>query len=490
MNKNDILVTKPLSLKSCMRLGDMLKVFPVKLNLDLKTKLFIVAIFIVHNIYAQYNPYNPGYALGQQIGNAIQHSSKYGRNQLRKSIKKWGECKNASLSLGYGAVAIYGSNGYFCSATVDSRISSKLKSINKSGGNVIDINITENGNFIIIYNKGKEWYGVLPATLKKALDDFPYGTEFKSISFNESGTYAITTSKGFFSNNSVYQAFYDDNVNDFGELLSVNISGNGAVFCYSDKTRYCGRIPVEVESAIKKFSNTANFVKFNKHGDYIICSKYGSYSYSIGDADAGNNASTVYYDYNKERKVIAKQRAYEKWHDTANYRYSDKTKIHTVSCKLLNVKDVEHMCIETCIQSGNNFAPTINFIFPFAYLTKFGNMLDDIPDSGLGNISLKIELANGEILKSNAMIMSKCGIGSLGLGLSVSLVSIRSNKRSLSGSVLSTKYLIDQLSFNNIKTITFKEENVVNLSGIETKSQFCYDFHRLADEAGRMDILN
>ena len=278
-------------------LTSMPSLLETKVNVRILSLLFI--LLITCDVQAQfypYNPYNPymnpGYQAGQQLGNAIAQRSKYGRNQLRKAIKKWGECNNGTLSLEHGAVALYGSNGYFCSAAVDDRISSKLKSINKGGGTINDVNITENGNFIIVYND-KEWYGVLPSGLKSALDEYSYGTKFKSISFNESGTYAITTSDGFKSNNSIYQSFYDENVDDYGELYSVNICGDGAVFCYSDGTRYCGRIPNEVESAIRSFSHMAKFVKFNKHGDYLICDKYGSYSYSIGDADTGSNSSTV-----------------------------------------------------------------------------------------------------------------------------------------------------------------------------------------------------
>ena len=150
----------------------------------LKTKAYarmfsvLFIIFVVCDAQAQfypYNPYNPymnpGSQAGQQLGNAIAQRSKYGRNQLRKAIKKWGECNNGTLSLEHGAVALYGSNGYFCSAAVDDRISSKLKSINKSGGTINDVNITENGNFIVVYND-KEWYGVLPSGLKSVLDEF------------------------------------------------------------------------------------------------------------------------------------------------------------------------------------------------------------------------------------------------------------------------------------------------------------------------------
>lgn len=48
------------------------------------------AQFFPYNPYMPTNPYNQGYALGQQIGSAIQRNTKYGRNQLRKAIKKMG----------------------------------------------------------------------------------------------------------------------------------------------------------------------------------------------------------------------------------------------------------------------------------------------------------------------------------------------------------------------------------------------------------------
>lgn len=465
----------------------------------LKTKAYarmfsvLFIIFVVCDAQAQfypYNPYNPymnpGYQAGQQLGNAIAQRSKYGRNQLRKAIKKWGECNNGTLSLEHGAVALYGSNGYFCSAAVDDRISSKLKSINKSGGTINDVNITENGNFIVVYND-KEWYGVLPSGLKSALDEYSYGTKFKSISFNESGTYAITTSDGFKSNNSIYQSFYDENVDDYGELYSVNICGDGAVFCYSDGTRYCGRIPNEVESAIRSFSHTAKFVKFNKHGDYLICDKYGSYSYSIGDADTGSNSSTVYYDWAKERTKRAKEKAYAKWNSKAYYKFNDEKQTHRVWCGIEHI-DGKMVSLETTIRTDYDAAPTLNIDFYMVEENDYGGILGNLSDDGLKNMSMKLVLSNGEEITTSEMAIFKSWFG-LGFRLSTSLVSMRSNKRSLRGDISSIQYLVGQFSVANIKSVTFKGRYTVDFSSIDTKSQLCYDFYRLADEAGKSRIL-
>ena len=442
--------------------------------------------FIPNESYAQffpYNPYgyNPGYALGQQLGTAIAQKNKYGRNQLRKAINKWGECSNGSLSLEHGAVAIYGSNGYFCSSAVDNRISSKLKSINKDGGTINDINILENGNFIIVYNQGKQWYGVIPSSLNSALDDYPYGTVFKSISFNESGTYAITTSKGFKSNSEEYQAFYDDNIGEYGNLLSVNICGNGAVFCYSDGVRYCGYIPNKVERAFRNFSQTAQYVIFNKHGDYLICTAAGSYSYSIADANSGSNASTAYFDYYKERKKKIKEKAFARWENKAYHVYRDSTHLHKVFCTPQLI-DMKLLTIEVMCKEDPNIAPTVFFDLT-TFLNKDEKLYEYVENfkEKHENVKLQISLKNGETLTTQ-----KCGIYPNvlnGIDVGTSLVNLRSDKKALYGDAASIKYLVNQLSYNNIKTISF-EGFTIDIEMVDSRGQLLYDFYRIAKEIG------
>ena len=59
---------------------------------EIKFLLICLILCFTSEVKAQYypvnpyNPYNQGYALGQQIGNTIQRNTKYGRNQLRKAI--------------------------------------------------------------------------------------------------------------------------------------------------------------------------------------------------------------------------------------------------------------------------------------------------------------------------------------------------------------------------------------------------------------------
>lgn len=459
-------------------------------------KSFVLVVFFMHSAKSlaqvfpyynpYYNPYSAGAQLGQQIGSAIAESSKYGRNNFCKAIKKWGKCANGTLSLEYGAVAVYGGNGYHTTNTVDGRISSKLKEINKNGGTINDIHIGENGNFIVVYNS-KEWYGVLPTALKTALNEYSYGTQFKSISFNENGTYAVVTSNGFKSNNSTYQAMYDDNVDEYGELMSVSVVGDGAVFCYSDGTRFCGNVPNKVVNGVRELSWKPKFVKYNRHGDYLICDKYESYSYSIAAANSGGNDYTTNFDYTKERWAKAKSKAYAKWDEKAYYKFNDEKQTHRVWCTIEHI-DGKMVSLETTIHTDERAAPTLNIDFYMVDESDYGGIINNLSDDGLENMYMKIVLANGEEITTNGMAIYKSWLG-FGFRLSTSLVSMRSTNKSLCGDNSSIRYLVGQFSTNNIISVTFKGRYTVDFSGIDTKSQLCYDFYRLADEAGKSRIL-
>jgi hypothetical protein len=242
---------------------------------------------------------NPYYNLGANLGNAISESinnnHNYGRRKLRKNIDSWGSCKNASLTVNHGAVAIYDSNGYFCSATTPDQVEQRLKTINKNKETIDDVNVTEGGHYIVVSNNGKNWWGYMPDVVVKKLNEISSLESIRSVSFTDNGTYAIVTDQHFFSNSDDYMNFFREKKNDLGVLFSANINGNGAVFCFSGGSDYCGTIPSIVSEAIKEVSFTPCYVKFNRQGHYIICGESGQFSYSIGDANPSVTAATVSY---------------------------------------------------------------------------------------------------------------------------------------------------------------------------------------------------
>lgn len=423
-----------------------------------------------------------------RTANEIDDGITYGRSGIRSSITQWNSCKSGALTFERGAVALYGSNGYVCTGSVNSAIKSKLKTINKEGGTINDINIIENGNYIILYNDGRSWYGVIPESVNSALSRLSSST-FYSISFNEKGIYAITTSNSFYSNDKLYQAYYDDHKYEFGTLWSVNICNEGAVFCYSDGCRYVGKIPKAVETAINQFQETPRFVKFNAHGDYLICASNGYYMYNIPDVGSSRTSTMVTYDYTKDHQKKLEKEALSKWESKAEYKYIDSTGVHSVSCEGAHVDDGLYAVLRTYVSSESNSAPNLEILL-MDIGKKYEDLMKTIPDGGLENMYMTITMSNGEILSSNGVYIEAPLHGFGGnLFLTTSLYYMRSNKRTLSGTEASGKYVIDCLSHNQILSITFKGRYTVDMSKMDTKGQLLYDFTRLANESGHINLL-
>ena len=144
--------------------------------------------------------------------------------------------------------------------------------------------------------------------------------------------------------------------------------------------------------------------------------------------------------------------------------------------------------LETSIHTNYDAAPTLNIDFYMGDENDYGGIINNLSDDGLKNMSMKLVLSNGEEITTSEMAIFKSWFG-LGFRLSTSLVSMRSNKHSLRGDITSIQYLVGQFSVVNIKSVTFKGRYTVDFSNIDTKSQLCYDFYRLADEAGKSRIL-
>lgn len=423
-----------------------------------------------------------------QTASEIEYANKYSRSALRSNITRSNQCSTGTLSFEYGAVAIFESNGYYCTPTVSRTLSSKLKEINKAAGVINDVHIAENGKFIIIYDNGKSWYGVIPESVNSALNSISSSTEIRSVTFNEKGEYAITTSWNFKSNNALYQAFYDDHIGEYRNLMSVTICGDGAVFCYSNGCYYVGKIPKSVETAIREFSSTPKFVKFNVHGDYLICDADGNYSYLLPDVTSSRTSTMVTYDYAKERAKRMDSETIARMEKSATYKYIDSLGLHMVSSGEMFDLGGTRILLETFIGAQKDQVPGLNII---AGWTFFNDNLEELrksmPSSGeLDNMIMEITLSNGEIITSNSTSIGKTA---LGFQIVTNLFFMRSNKKSLSGTDSDIRYLIERLSHNNIMSIRIKGRYTIDLSGKNTQDQLLYDFHRLCNESGRVSLL-
>lgn len=250
---------------------------------------------VVLTIIAGQTAHPQGFSLNlNAIYNNAQNTAKNDRSYIRSSINSWNSCNNGSLTCSNGAVACYGTSGYAYTGGIPENLKTKLKEINSSYGTINDINITDGGYYIIVWDNDK-WYGYLPQALVDKLRSLSSFTTFRSISFNDSGEYIIVTSDGFYTSSNTYQRFYEQKKEELGDLYSANIWQNGAVFCFEKGPTYCGTIPKNVATDMNTLSFYPKFVKFNHRGDYLMCSSSGNYKYYIRDIDKSQYATTVSY---------------------------------------------------------------------------------------------------------------------------------------------------------------------------------------------------
>lgn len=252
------------------------------------------------NPYRRSRPTTGDYVVGalSSLSQKISQEKKYGRNSLRKAINNWGKCKTGTLSLEYGAAAIYGNNGYLATATVNDELSEMLNSFHSRSMSIDDINILENGNYIVVYDNGRGIWGRFPNYIENAIRQIDDDGKVLSATLSEDNYFFIVTEDTLYTNSPVAAKFYREQKKTMGQLYSVSTSGTGTsqgiIFCFANGTSFFGYIPKEVKNAMDNFSGTAYFVKYNVRGDYLICSKSEYYHYHIVDVDQSSLAEMTY----------------------------------------------------------------------------------------------------------------------------------------------------------------------------------------------------
>ncbi|MCO7111776.1 hypothetical protein NIB75_02180 [Bacteroides uniformis] len=69
---------------------------------------------------------------------------------ITEAINKWGKCRTGAITM-YGAgVGVYGNSGYAYTGSTPSKLKKRIEEANSSNAEITDINITENGNYVII----------------------------------------------------------------------------------------------------------------------------------------------------------------------------------------------------------------------------------------------------------------------------------------------------------------------------------------------------
>lgn len=201
------------------------------------------------------------------------------RDQIIESIKEKQEkspLKTGVVTLSRGTIAIFGLNGYHYTKEIPESMKKKLKEINEAKMSIDDVCLTDSGYYAIIYNNGKDWYGVLPTETKDRLKQIPKNAKIKSLTVNDRDEYILITSVNnrisTVSSSETYSAFVRHKKKTLGEIVSASLGSSGAVFCFEKGASYCGTIPKGVAEEIKRIDFIPEFIRFDEHNGYMFMS--------------------------------------------------------------------------------------------------------------------------------------------------------------------------------------------------------------------------
>lgn len=245
----------------------------------MKHLLFSLLLIFANTLSAQ-NWLDALKAFSDGVNNAVQENEN-SRESIRNSISKWERCKVATLTNTHGTVAIYGDNGYSYNAAIPASLKIRLKKIYDEGHAIVDITISEAGNWLVLYGyAAAAWSGIPPELIDKINDN----TErLYSASFNDAGEWTMVTEKHIYASHTNILSFLTSYTKIYGSLLSANICGQGMVACYSSGTTFFGKVPNNVIKAYQEIESYPQFVKFDYCGNYIICKKNEGYAYLLND---------------------------------------------------------------------------------------------------------------------------------------------------------------------------------------------------------------
>lgn len=202
------------------------------------------------------------------------------RSYIKESIKEWGGCKNVAITKTNGDVALYGKNGYSCSA-VPSGLKNKLSELNNSGKLIDDVQLTENGNWLVLYgDNGVAWSGI-PYDLESKLREFnDAGEVITSVTFNDAGDWIVITTEHFSTSDSNISAWLKEGLEGYGQIWAVCVTDDAMVAVYERGYKFLGEVPSGLKTTLKNTSINAYRVKIAGQS-WFIADKNGTYHYNM-----------------------------------------------------------------------------------------------------------------------------------------------------------------------------------------------------------------
>ena len=175
---------------------------------------------------------------------------------------------------------LYGTNGWAAKGCPIS-LTNALHELNNDNQYIGDVQLTENGRWLILYgNNGFRWNDI-PYSLERKLREYnDEGEIVYSVTFNDNGDWIVITRNYFSSSSNAINQWLKDGNDEFGHLWAACITADAIVAVYANGYKTIGEIPQTLGKALRETTLDVFHLKIAGSA-WFFADNQGRYSYNM-----------------------------------------------------------------------------------------------------------------------------------------------------------------------------------------------------------------
>ncbi len=210
---------------------------------------------------------------------SITASAQNSRSVIRDQISEWGSCRNVTLTMTGGDLALNGRNSCVC-PDVPVGLALELATLQEDDEYIDDVQLTEDGCWLILYGDNGFVWDELDPDLEQKLREYNDEAEVvTSVAFNDQGEWIVISSDHVSASSYELTEWIQEGIEEFGQLWTAHMTDDAVMLCFENGYMYRGDVPENLLDTLRETDIDVYRVKFTSDGCYFIADVDGTYDY-------------------------------------------------------------------------------------------------------------------------------------------------------------------------------------------------------------------
>ncbi|MBQ9475534.1 MAG: hypothetical protein IJU69_04685 [Bacteroidales bacterium] len=181
---------------------------------------------------------------------------------IRSQIKHYGECRSIAFTKNGASLMIYGKNG-FATNSCPKVLVSTLESVNSQDFSIDDVQLSESGGWLVLYNKLSCSWEKVPSDLESTIrNTYAANKPLRLAAFNDAGEWvAMDVDSKIYTSSQELRDWIDEGLRMMGALRYVCISEDAKIAIFESGYRAVGELPEPLRKALNEADFKVGCVK-------------------------------------------------------------------------------------------------------------------------------------------------------------------------------------------------------------------------------------